>query len=74
MKVRSVKANFIFSNVRLVMNLLIPAVVFPYVSRVLGPDGIGRVEFVNSVVSYFSNVCDEVVGAAERDMNPKSWT
>lgn len=56
------------------MNLLIPAVVFPYVSRVLGPDGIGRVEFVNSVVSYFSNVCDEVVGAAERDMNPKSWT
>lgn len=53
MEVRSVKANFIFSNVRLVMNLLIPAAVFPYVSRVLGPDGIGRVEFVNSVVSYF---------------------
>lgn len=53
MEVRSVKANFMLSNVRLVLNLLIPAVVFPYVSRVLGPDGIGRVEFVNSVVSYF---------------------
>lgn len=52
-EVRSVKANFMLSNVRLVLNLLIPAVVFPYVSRVLGPDGIGRVEFVNSVVSYF---------------------
>lgn len=53
MEVRSVKANFIFNNVRLALNLLIPAVVFPYVSRVLGPDGIGRVEFANSVVSYF---------------------
>lgn len=52
MEVRSVKANFMFSNVRLVLNLLIPAVVFPYVSRVLGPDGIGRVEFASSVVSY----------------------
>lgn len=54
MEVRSVKANFMFSNVRLVLNLLIPAVVFPYVSRVLGPDGIGRVEFASSVVSYFA--------------------
>ena len=53
-EVRSVKANFIFSNVRLVLNLLIPAAVFPYVSRVLGPDGIGRVEFAGSVVSYFA--------------------
>lgn len=53
MEVRSVKANFMFNNVRLVLNLLIPAVVFPYVSRVLGPDGIGRVEFASSVVSYF---------------------
>lgn len=54
MEVRSVKANFMLSNVRLVLNLLIPAAVFPYVSRVLGPDGIGRVEFASSVVSYFA--------------------
>lgn len=54
MKVRSIKANFIFSNVRLAMNLLLPAVIFPYISRVLGPEGIGRVEFANSVVSYFT--------------------
>lgn len=53
-EVRSVKANFMFSNMRLVLNLLIPVAVFPYVSRVLGPDGIGRVEFASSVVSYFA--------------------
>lgn len=54
MKVRSIKENFMFSNVRLAMNLLLPAVIFPYISRVLGPEGIGRVEFANSVVSYFT--------------------
>ena len=51
--VRSIKANFVLSNVRLAMSLLLPMVVFPYVSRVLEPEGVGRVEFANSMVSYF---------------------
>ena len=53
MHVRSIKANFVFSNVRLAMSLLLPMAVFPYVSRVLGPEGVGRVEFASSVASYF---------------------
>ena len=31
-----------------------PSVTFPYVSRVVGADGIGKVTFVTSVVTYFS--------------------
>ena len=35
------------------MNFLLPLVVFPYISRVLGPEETGKVEFANSIVSYF---------------------
>jgi O-antigen/teichoic acid export membrane protein len=38
---------------RTVLNFVIPVVIFPYVSRVLGPVGLGKVEFANSIVSYF---------------------
>lgn len=66
MNVHSIKANFVFSNVRLAMSLLLPMVVFPYVSRVLGPEGVGRVEFANSVVSYF--VMFAALGVDIRDL------
>ena len=52
-QVKSIKHNFILNNVRLLMNLLVPMVLFPYVSRVLGPGSLGKVEFANSIVSYF---------------------
>lgn len=52
-QVKSIKHNFILNNIRLFLNLLIPMIVFPYVSRVLGPEGLGKVEFANSVVAYF---------------------
>jgi O-antigen/teichoic acid export membrane protein len=53
LKIRSVKLNFVLNNVRLLLNLLIPLIIFPYISRVLGPEGLGKVEFANSIVSYF---------------------
>lgn len=52
-EIKSIKHNFILNNIRLFLNLLIPMIVFPYVSRVLGPEGLGKVEFANSVVAYF---------------------
>lgn len=52
-QIKSIKHNFILNNIRLFLNLLIPMIVFPYVSRVLGPEGLGKVEFANSVVAYF---------------------
>ncbi len=52
-QVKSIKHNFILNNIRLVLNLLMPMILFPYVSRVLGPDSLGKVEFANSIVFYF---------------------
>lgn len=49
----SIKKNYFLSTTRLVLSFIVPLVVFPYVSRVLGSSGVGKVEFANSVVSYF---------------------
>lgn len=54
LKIRSLKLNFALSVTRTSLNFLVPLVTFPYVSRVLGPESLGRVEFANSVVSYFA--------------------
>jgi O-antigen/teichoic acid export membrane protein len=53
LKIRSIKLNFILNNTRLLLNLLVPLIVFPYISRILGPESLGKVEFANSIVSYF---------------------
>ena len=52
-KVATIKSNYIFNTLRTVLNLVVPLIVFPYTSRVLGPEGLGSVEFANSIVSYF---------------------
>lgn len=53
LRIRSLKLNFLLNTTRTALSFLIPLVTFPYVSRVLGPEGIGKVEFANSIVSYF---------------------
>ena len=52
-KAASIKSNYIFNTFRTVLNLIVPLIVFPYISRVLGPESLGKVEFANSIVSYF---------------------
>lgn len=53
LKTNSIKVNFFLNTFRLVLGAIIPLVIFPYVSRILGPSNIGKVDFANSVVSYF---------------------
>ncbi len=36
------------------MSLLFPLITFPYSSRILLPEGIGRVNFASSIISYFA--------------------
>ncbi|GHV75438.1 flippase [Spirochaetia bacterium] len=50
----SLKKNALFNILRNVMMLLFPLITFPYASRILSPDGIGKVNFANSIVNYFS--------------------
>lgn len=50
----SLKKNAALNMTRTVMSLIFPLITFPYASRVLGPAYIGKVNFAQSVVSYFS--------------------
>ncbi len=50
---KSLKLNAFFNVVRNVLRLIFPLITFPYVSRVLMPEGIGKVNFANSIISYF---------------------
>ncbi|MCO5237465.1 MAG: flippase [Chitinophagaceae bacterium] len=48
------KKNFLYNFLLTVSNLLFPLITFPYVSRILGADGLGLVNFI---VSYSENYC-----------------
>lgn len=53
MKQKSVKTNFIMNIILTMSNFIFPLITFPYVSRVLLPEGTGRVSFATSLISYF---------------------
>lgn len=54
MKSKSVKKNYIFNVSYQILVLLTPLITTPYISRILGADGIGRVSYAESIVSYFT--------------------
>ncbi|SEM54451.1 Membrane protein involved in the export of O-antigen and teichoic acid [Prevotella sp. ne3005] len=49
-----IKVNFIYNIALTLSTYIIHLIVFPYVSRVLGVELIGRIGFVDNVVTYFS--------------------
>lgn len=50
----SLKLNMLMNVLLTVSSMLFPIITFPYVSRVVGAEGIGKVTFVTSVITYFS--------------------
>ncbi len=54
MKEKSLKINAVLNITKQCMNLLFPLITFPYSSRILNPEGIGKVNFALSIVSYFA--------------------
>lgn len=50
---RKIKKNFIFNTIKTIMVVVFPLISFPYISRVLGVEGVGRVQYCTSVISYF---------------------
>ena len=50
---KNLKKNFIMNFIKILINLLFPLITFPYISRILLPEGIGRVAFVQSINNYF---------------------
>ena len=51
---KSVKLNVIFNVIRTSCSVLFPLITFPYISRVLQADNYGRVNYSNSIISYFA--------------------
>ena len=51
--INNLKKNFIMNFIKILVNLIFPLITFPYISRVLLPEGIGRVTFVQSINNYF---------------------
>ncbi|MBP3803800.1 MAG: flippase [Oribacterium sp.] len=54
MKKQSIKTNAVLNLIKTLMSVLFPLITFPYASRVLLPEGIGKVQFASSIISYFS--------------------
>ena len=52
MKSSSIKINYIFTLFNTLTGLLFPLVTFPYVSRILFADGIGQIQFLQSIIDY----------------------
>jgi len=50
---KKVLENFIYQSSYQLLNVLLPIVTVPIVSRALGPEGIGAWNFTNSIVTYF---------------------
>ena len=48
----SLKGNIILNYINTISGLIFPIVTFPYAARVLQPEGIGVVNFQNSIIGY----------------------
>ena len=50
----SIKYNFIMNFILSASQFIFPLITYPYVSRVLMPEGLGKVTFATSLLTYFS--------------------
>lgn len=52
----SIKKNSIMVIVRNMAFMVFPLITFPYLSRILGPEGMGKINFASSFSNYFAMV------------------
>ncbi|RGR58484.1 flippase [Dorea formicigenerans] len=50
----SVRKNAILNSIRVVLSIAFPLITYPYVTRVLQAENLGKVNFASSTMSYFS--------------------
>lgn len=51
---RSIKTNYIFNLINTVSSFIFPVITFPYASRIMLAEGIGLVNFYQSIIQYLS--------------------
>jgi len=49
----SIGQNYFYNTLLTVINLLFPLITFPYISRILGPEGMGKVSFALAICQQF---------------------
>ena len=54
MPAKSIKKNYIYNLLQQILAIATPLVTIPYVSRVLGAEGIGIYSYTNSIAFYFT--------------------
>jgi O-antigen/teichoic acid export membrane protein len=53
-KQKSIKLNYLMNCMLTVSSMIFPLISYPYVSRILQPEGMGKVAFANSIIAYFA--------------------
>lgn len=53
---KSLFQNYFFNLIKTLNGILFPIITFAYSSRILGVDGVGRVNFAKSIITYFTMV------------------
>lgn len=48
----SLKKNILLNGINTVSGIVFPIITFPYAARILLPDGIGAITFLNSIINY----------------------
>ena len=51
---KSIQKNSLYNMVKTGASILFPLITFPYISRILLPENVGKINFGLSIVSYFS--------------------
>lgn len=54
MQTKSVKKNAVLNVIKSLMSIIFPLITYPYATRILGVDNLGKVNYTNSIVSYFT--------------------
>ncbi len=49
----NVNSNTVFNTVKSIFSVLYPLITFPYIARILMTDNVGKINYGNSIVSYF---------------------
>lgn len=50
---KSIKKNYIYNLCYQILTMIAPLITTPYISRILGANGIGEVSYTDSIASYF---------------------
>lgn len=53
---KSLKKNALLNSFKTFVTLFFPLITFPYSTRILGPENIGKVNFSNSIAAYFTMI------------------